>query len=144
MARGISAKSLAPVEDNGLSVGAPPFIYHKNISGVAADETIEIVSKSEFKFRVIDCWAVANADMPSSETLRIDDMAVDAAGAPDPNAIVTAFAIGAGGNETGDIFRAAEINAAYNDIDKGGGLQVFVNYNSVTVEADVYVMCVRV
>jgi hypothetical protein len=142
MARGISAKSLASISDGDASLGAPAFIYHKRVN-VAADTDIEIVSKSEFPFRVIDCWAVANTNMANDDTVSILDFTVDSAGDPDPQVIVTAFAVGGGGDTTADIFRAAEIDDAYHDIGRGGGIQIRANKTSTDIDCEVYVLCVR-
>ncbi len=129
--RGISGKALGRMDN---PQGTPLFVFHKAISGEDADVTLNIATDVEFSFRVIDVWAVANADMSSSETLTVTSTS---------GAITDAFAIGGSSTDT-DIFRAGEIDDATMLVSKGEDLTVAVDYNTVTVEADLYVLCIRV
>tara|TARA_Y100000034_G_scaffold97632_1_gene119280 strand:+ start:1409 stop:1840 length:432 start_codon:yes stop_codon:yes gene_type:complete len=130
--RGISGKALGRI-DNPL--GTPVFVLHKNITGEAADVTLNVAVNVDFSFRIIDVWAVANADMTASETLTVKSTSGD---------VTDAFAIGGGSTEDTDIFRAGEIDDANMKVSKNDDVTVYVDYNTVTVEADLYILCVRV
>jgi len=130
--RGISGKALGRM-DNPL--GTPMFVLHKNITGEAADVTLNVAVNVDFSFRIIDAWAVANANMTASETLQISSTS---------GTVTNAFAIGGGSDEDRDIFRSAEINDANMKVSSGDDVTVAVDYDSVTVEADLYILCIRV
>lgn len=130
--RGISGKALGRI-DNPL--GTPMFVLHKNITGEAADVTLNVAVNVDFSFRIIDAWAVANANMTASETLQISST---------DGTVTNAFAIGGGSDEDRDIFRSGEINDANMKVSSGDDVTVAVDYDSVTVEADLYILCIRV
>ena len=121
--RGISGRALARLDN---TLGVPTFILNKDISGAG---TTTVVIDAPFKFRVLDAWSIGTSG--NGGTWNVQD--------GDANVIVTAVTQAASDN---DVDRAADIDDAHYDINKGEDLGILSVGGSLS--CTVFILCARV
>ena len=121
--RGISGRALARLDH---TLGVPTFILNKDISGAA---TTQVVIDAPFKFRVLDAWSIGTS--ADGGTWNVQD--------GDANVIVTAVTQLANDN---DVDRAADIDDAHYDVDKGEDLSILST--GASLSCTVFILCARV
>ena len=121
--KGINAFQLASVDGR---YGGVPFVVHAKMA--AGDSDTTVFENASFPVRVIDAWAVQNGSSASGDTWKVTD---------GTNDITAAVDIASGSDK--DVTRAASIDDAYWDIDKGGEIHVETASGALV---DVFVKCV--